>query len=513
VGVIDGLLAKFGYVKASGAQAPYFLRAGLGSGQYHPDIPDYSLAHNQAELYQRLVWVHIAESTIGQTVAGTDLQVKARKGDKTEAVENHPFELLMDKPNPLQSRTEFLTATCGYYDLTGNAYWWLNRASESAPPSEMWLIPSHQIKPIPDGKMYLRGYLYDPGNGEKEIELDTTEVVHFRRFHPLNRFVGLSVIEALAIDAGGELAMQKWNYNFFGKKNAKMDGVLGFASAIGDSDWAAIQRDFEQEHGGVQNKRMLLLRNTGDKGINYTQVGINQRDMEFLNARNFTKEEIFAAFAPGLASMLAVNATEANSVAGKATFMEFGVWPRHVAFAETITKHILPAYGDNLIAEFDDVRLSDRAMELQEQAMAFKVMTVAEAREKYHQLPPLNDERDNKIVDGPPEPGTMQPALPPGMPAAQPDGKQPEPPNEDKEVAGQRTSDEEPDEGMKADLLRWQRKAIKRVKAGKDALCEFESEDIPHTLAEAIKGALEVAAGIDGARRVFQSALSWDSYP
>ena len=38
--------------------------------------------------------------------------------------------------------------------------------------------------------------------------------------------------------------------------------------------------------------------------------------MQFLEERNFTKEEIFGKLAPGLASVLAVNATEANALAG-----------------------------------------------------------------------------------------------------------------------------------------------------------------------------------------------------
>jgi phage portal protein BeeE len=86
--------------------------------------------------------------------------------------------------------------------------------------------------------MYLRGYLYETDWGEKfPVELD--QVVHFKRWHPLNQFVGLSPLESLAVVSQGDLAMQKWNTNFFDKNNAKIPGILAFADPIQDSDGTA----------------------------------------------------------------------------------------------------------------------------------------------------------------------------------------------------------------------------------------------------------------------------------
>jgi phage portal protein BeeE len=147
-------------------------------------------------------------------------------GEETDAIENHPFELLLRRPNPLYSRTEFLEATYSYRALTGTAYWWLNKANETAAPDEMWVLPTEKITPVPDGHMFIRGYLFDPGGTEQPILLEAHEVVQFRKWHPRNPFVGLSPVEALATIAAGDMKMQEWNTNLFAKDNAKMPNAL-----------------------------------------------------------------------------------------------------------------------------------------------------------------------------------------------------------------------------------------------------------------------------------------------
>lgn len=63
------------------------------------------------------------------------------------------------------------------------------------------------------------------------------------------------------------------------------------------------------------------------------------------------------------------------------------------------------------------------------------------------------------------------------------------------------------------DLDKWQRKAMKRVKEGRGAACEFESEQIPRTLRASIAGALEHANDANAVRAVFANAMQWSSYP
>lgn len=380
-------------IKAPAVRYPAFALQAAQSERW--SLPSYQLPEAQSELYQRLSWVQIAVRTIAESVAAANAQVKRLNGEKAEQVVNHPFEKLLQRPNPLMSRFALLTATASYYKLTGNAYWWLNKRNQMSPPDELWLIPSHQIRPVPDERLYLRGYEYDAGQGQKLL-LPVDAVTHFKTFNPLSQFVGLSAIEALASVSVGDMAMQNWNTNYFDKNNAKLPGALTFAQMIPDPMWAEIQAEFKRQYGGTE-RNLLMLRGVGDNAVSWVQMAASQKDMEFLAGRQSNKEEIYAAFGlpPG---MLDKNATEANAIAAKAAFSELTLWPTLVAMAEVITNDILPAYGPNDVLVFDDPRKTDRALELQEQAEYTRTHTIDEVRERFYEDAPIGDERGKLLV-------------------------------------------------------------------------------------------------------------------
>jgi len=469
------------------------------------DIPDPSTVERQATIYQQLSWVQTAVETVAQMAASTPFEVRRRGGEESTAIENHPFEERLQRPNPLMSRFEFLEATFSYRRLTGNAYWWLNRPSPDAPPDELWIIPPHQIQPVPDERLYLRGYLYDAGAGQP-IPLDLAEVVHFRVFHPLNKFLGLSAIESLRLSSYGDLAAQSWSTNFYGKDNAKVAGFLAFADPIEQTRWDRMKMDTAREYGGTKNRRLMMLRGVGQGGVQWVQTNISQQDMQYLEQRQFTKEEIWSRLAPGLASMLAINANEANARSGESTLRALAVQPALTAVAEKITNDLLIAYGDALLGVFEDVRYKDRALELQEQQAYGAVHTIEEIRQKFYQDQPLGDDRDallpaevgkgltdardpeekaKEALDMMQQRAATQPP-PPGQ-----NGQQPPPSQPDAETALAQA-------GKALDRRRWREKVVKQLAAGKAAAdVVFDPDYLSDGEAMAIKAALKRAVTVD----------------
>jgi len=63
------------------------------------------------------------------------------------------------------------------------------------------------------------------------------------------------------------------------------------------------------------------------------------------------------------------------------------------------------------------------------------------------------------------------------------------------------------DQEMREDMKRWERKALKRVKAGQAAYCEFDSEHIPADVAGRILGGLKVAQTIDEVKALFAEPI------
>lgn len=488
MGLLDRIAQRFGYTKVDERQ-PDVRQTPIGAlaaGQTWGPQPQAYDVEDQQTLYRTLSWIYVAVSHVAEQAAGQDFDVLQVKGEERIDVPNHPFEMLLSRPNELQSRFEFLVATFSYYSLTGNAYWWLNRTDERRPPSEMWVIPSNMMTPVPDGRLYIKGYEYKPGGLARPEFIPASEVVHFKRFNPSSPFVGASPIEALAVIAAGDLAMQKWNTNYFGRDNAKVPGALAFADSIRPNDWETLKTDIKEQWGGTHRSGPLMLRNVGAGGVQWLQMTLSQQDMQFLEGRKFNKEEIFSAFAPGLASVLDVNATEANAKSGRATLMEYGVWPLLVSVAEKVSNNLLPVYGPGLIGEFDDPRVTDTALELNQIAAYERTHTVDEVRSEWYNEEALDDERGSlfvaEIAKAPPAFGAA--------PAA---------------AAPAKSSLLSPEQ--LAELARWQRKAVKAVSSGKHlSTLRFVSELLPSELQLAVSQGLKSAATLEQIDALFAAA-------
>src|SRR3990172_11907285 len=256
----------------------------------------------------------------------------------------------------------------------------------------MWIVRWQMIVPIPDGRSYISGYKFTPPGYVSE-NIDPWKIVHLKTSNPMNPFIGLSAIQSLALDAYGDLAQQKWNLSLFDKNAGKFPGILAFKQMIADPEWKKMIAQRDTEWGGTTRAQLMMLRGVGDN-VQWLPSAISQKEMEFLASRNFTKEEIYGKLAPGLASILAINATEANAIAGKSTLIEFGVWPTLTQFSQKFNVELLPLYGDGLRGEFEDMRQANRILDLQEQAEYEKTHTVNEVRAAYYNEGPLELDAD-----------------------------------------------------------------------------------------------------------------------
>jgi HK97 family phage portal protein len=482
--------------KAAGYAAPPWALASAAIEKWN--IPDASESEAQADLYTKLSWIQTAIETVAQMAAASAFEVRKRQGEGDTAIANHPFEVLLQQPNELQSRFEFLEATFSYRRLTGNCYWWLNRSGPDAEPEEIWIIPSNQIQPVPDGKLYIRGYKYDPGDG-RTITLEPWEIVHHKVFNPSNKFVGLSAVQSLNIGARGDLAAQTWSTNFYAKDNAKVAGILAFADPIDPTVWEKMQKETARQYGGAKNKRLMMIQNAGKGGVEWLSTQMSQQDMQHLEQRQFTKEEVWSRLAPGLASMLAINSNEANARSADATMRALAVYPAQVSVAERVSLSILPVYGDNLVGIFDDPRLKDRQLELQEIQEYARYHTIDEIRKEYYDDTPLGDPR-GILLPAEVTKGLTDARKPEDKPKPIPFGGQgggvPAPQQPTPEAAMVEA-------GKALDRRRWRDKAVKALAAGRP-MPDFDPDYLSDGETMQIRAALKRAVTADDVWRAVE---------
>jgi len=473
--ILDNIAQRLGYMKAADYPRPMLSLA--NSERW--SMPDTTSAEAQARLYSNLTSLATAVDFVAAAGAASEIEVYQRSGEGETEMVSHPYELLYATPNPAQSGYEFARDMFSYFKLTGNAYIYLNRTSESVAPAEMWVLPTKYVKPVPDGRMYIKGYVFDPGGAPQPLE--PWEVLHVKTFNPFSNFVGLSPIQSLMMAGLEDIAKQKYKLNFFDKDNAVVPGALAFADMVPDSDWNRLTEDLKKQWGGGKRSGPLKLRGVGAGGVQWVQMSMSDKELDFVAGREMSRDEIWSKVAPGLASILSQNATEANAIAGKATFAEYGLWPLLTLFASKMTQNPLPAYGQNLVVRYEDPRESNRLIDLQEQAAYERVHTVAEVRHEYYGDEPLGDERDALL------PAEVGKSAAPAQPSFA-DGQQNVTPVQTTPTAQAPEVQDMPSPAVEAELKAWQRYAVKRL--GKATARDFEPREVPLWQAARIKAAL-----------------------
>ena len=112
MGLIDTVLNRLGYAKiAANAVRGTVPLAMAGDYAYGAYGYDPTGAGDHIDAYKRLSWINAAIMHPCNLAASVAFNVYSLTGEKRADIPNHPFELLLNRPNPLMSRAEFLLAT------------------------------------------------------------------------------------------------------------------------------------------------------------------------------------------------------------------------------------------------------------------------------------------------------------------------------------------------------------------------------------------------------------------
>ena len=358
-------------------------------------LPDPYIFANQADMYRLDPNLGTVLDMFSEDIGMAKFNVKRRSGENIIDISNHEFEVLMNNPNPLDTGLELIANTVTDYKLNGNATWWLSRQSWSDKPKEIWYIPFHQLRPVPNGRLYLSHYKYNPGNGRQEIDLPTWQVVHFRSRNPFNRFIGLSPLESLADTLAADLGMRKTQRTTYAQRNGEPPSILAFKEYINNEAWKDLQ---DKIKASAEENKMMTLRGSGD-GVTWMSRALSNREQDIIGLYQQYRIEIWDRLVPGAATMLDGGANRSTADAARATYSE-SLWRMMSVIARKITKEILNAYtwGDKLYGEYDDPRFVDRQIRIQEIQEYAKYHVLDEVRKKQYNSESIGDERGDLLV-------------------------------------------------------------------------------------------------------------------
>lgn len=202
------------------------------------------------------------------------------KGQKELARASRLYTLLHESPNSRMTPFEFWRALVMNHDLRGNAYARIERDDQGEAVA-MWPMPADQVSPyvLDDGAMVYE-YRLDGGL----MVLSEANVLHLKNLG--NGTVGLSKLEFMRATTDEAAKAQASASKIFGN-GGKPTGVLMVDSVLKPEQRAQIQERFAEMAAGVASRLYVLEAN-----MKYQQLSLAPEDMELLDTRRFTVEEI-----------------------------------------------------------------------------------------------------------------------------------------------------------------------------------------------------------------------------
>lgn len=226
---------------------------------------------------------------LASTIAGLPLPVYRKLGDGgKERALNHPLADVLDfQPNPWQTAFGFREMLMGHVLLRGNFYAEIRPGQRGAVDQ---LIPIHpdrveKIDQLRDGS--LRYEIRGQSGQEEDRVILSEDMFHVIGFSD-DGIRGMSVISAARESFGLGLAIEQYAASLF-KRSARPSGVLKHPKTLSDPARRNLRTAIDELQAGSQNAgRPLLL----EEGMEWKQIGLTNRDAEFLATRKFNITEV-----------------------------------------------------------------------------------------------------------------------------------------------------------------------------------------------------------------------------
>lgn len=234
----------------------------------------------------KLSTVWACDRLLAETIASLPALVFERLADGgRQRATNHPlYDVLHRQPNEQQTAFEFFDFMSHCAIMRGNGY---ARIKPGARGFADQLVPLHPDRIMPE-KLPDGGLRYKVTNPNAPMEtLNDEDVLHLRG-PSFDGVLGVSVVTYARESLGLALAAERYGAKYFGN-NSQPGGVLSKKEGKLSPEAATrIKASWEAAHSGDQIHRIAVL----EEGLTWQQVGVHNKDSQFLETREFQAEDI-----------------------------------------------------------------------------------------------------------------------------------------------------------------------------------------------------------------------------
>mgnify|MGYP003651393529 FL=1 len=263
--------------------------------------------------------------------------VETKVGDEWVKQPNHPLQMLLDNPNPEMSMGEMMRLLITHLDLAGNGFWTKVRGGMGNAPMELWpVMPYISITTNSDGTINN----YKQTNTGAVYPAD--DICQFKFTNPDNYYFGQSPLQAAGKAVDVDNAGQEWQKVSMQNRGVP-DYAISFESDLTPDQYQQANDHIKSKTGTGSAREPLVL-----SKAKVQQLSLNPVEMDFMNTRRFSREEVCSVY--GVPSALIAEMNEANlsnAETARKVFWLDTIIPLMDELKESLNRCLLPDFKDS----------------------------------------------------------------------------------------------------------------------------------------------------------------------
>lgn len=248
-------------------------------------------AVDYATIWRTQESVRTVVSFLARNIAQLGLAMYERVGDADrQRLQDHPLAVLLRRPNPWTSRYRFINSLIHDFCIYDNAYW---LKTNDNGVYGLVRIPPTRI--APDGDDWLTPEAFKVTGSQATRVYPREQIVYFRGYG-LEADAGISPLEALRRTLREEWTGSEMREQIM-RNGARMSGYL--VRPKDAPDWSDNAR--ERFRSSWQSQYAGSGPGAGgtpilEDGMTFTPVSQTARDLQYIEGRKLTREEVAAAY-------------------------------------------------------------------------------------------------------------------------------------------------------------------------------------------------------------------------
>ncbi len=261
-------------------------------------------------------------------------------------------------------------------------------------PKELYLLNINDVE-VQEQAGQVIGYRY-PSNSNNFYRISNTHdkcpILHMKNYNPLSKKYGMSCLDPASMPITLYNQVVQWNYALL-KNGARPSGALILKdsnSYLSEEQFERLRDQLLQKYTSSSNSGAPLLL---EGGLDWKEMSINPKDMDFMESKNSAAREIALAFGvpPQLLGINGDN-TYSNMQEARLALWEETLIPLLDRIADSLTMWFSKLFKENIIIDFDRdciSALTEKRENLWSKISTANFMTINEKR-RIISLPPID---------------------------------------------------------------------------------------------------------------------------